>query len=211
MVSTRLVSRVWRQWAQSYGISLDEVKARVPIHGRPARAIIADLLPGPDVAGAVRRLEEAEVADALAGNVTAVAGAAELIASLPADRWAVVTSGARRVAEARLARLGLLPEVLVTVDDTTRHKPHPEPFLLAAQRLGLDPARCAVVEDSPAGLASGRAAGMTTIAVTTTHAAEDLEADATVADLTGITARVAPDGRLQVTVGPRKDAPTAAR
>ncbi|MEV4435770.1 HAD-IA family hydrolase [Streptomyces sp. NPDC049555] len=201
VVSTRLVSRVWRQWAQSYGMSLDEVKARVPVHGRPARAIIAELLPGPDVAGAVRRLEEAEVADALAGNVTAVAGAAELIASLPADRWAVVTSGSRRVAEARLAHLGLLPEVLVTVDDITHHKPHPEPFLLAAERLGLDAARCAVVEDSPAGLASGRAAGMTTIALTTTHAAHDLEADATVEDLTGITVRVAPDGRLRVTVG----------
>lgn len=179
-------------------MTLDEVMARVPVHGRPASAIIADLLPAGQVAQAVRRLEDAEVADALAGNVTPVPGAAELIPSLPAHRWAVVTSGARRVAEARLGRLGMLPEVLVTVDDITHHKPHPEPFLLAAERLGADPSRCAVVEDSPAGLAAGRAAGMTTIALTTTHAAEKLEADVIVKDLSALSAHVSHDGRLEV-------------
>ncbi|MFI9310634.1 HAD-IA family hydrolase [Streptomyces triculaminicus] len=202
VVSMHLVARgAWRQWAESYGMTLEEVMARVPVHGRPASAIIADLMPADQVAEAVRRLEDAEVAGALAGNVTPVPGAADLVASLPADRWAVVTSGTRRVAEARLGQLGMLPKVLVTVDDITHHKPHPEPFLLAAERLGVNPSRCAVVEDSPAGLASGRAAGMTTIALTTTHTADRLEADVTVKDLTAISAHVSQDGQLEITVG----------
>ncbi|GAA3086543.1 hypothetical protein GCM10020000_86530 [Streptomyces olivoverticillatus] len=111
----------------------------------------------------------------------------------------MVTSGARRVAEARLTQLGIHPEVLVTVEDTTRHKPHPEPFLLAAERLGIDPSRCAVVEDSPAGLVSGRAAGMTTIALTTTHKAEELEADVTIKDPTAISVRAPHNGHLEIT------------
>ncbi|GGP74316.1 HAD-IA family hydrolase [Streptomyces abikoensis] len=204
VVSTRSVARgVWRRWAESRGMTLDEVMARVPVHGRPASAIIADLLPADQVAEAVRSLEDAEVADARAGNVTPVPGAYGLTASLPAHRWAVVTSGARRVARARLGHLGMLPEVLVTADDTTRHKPHPDPFLLAAERLGVDPSRCAVVEDSPAGLAAGRAAGMTTIALTTTHPAEKLEADVIVEDLTAVSAHVTHDGRLEVEIAVR--------
>ncbi|MFI1972195.1 HAD-IA family hydrolase [Streptomyces cinnamoneus] len=201
IVSMRSVARgAWKQWAESYGMTLEEVMSRVPVHGRPASAIIADLLPADQVAEAIQRLEDAEVAGAEAGDVTAVSGATELIASLPADRWAVVTSGARRVAEARLTRLGIHPEVLVTVEDTTHHKPDPEPFLLAAERLGVDPSRCVVIEDSPAGLAAGRAAGMTTVAVTTTHAAAELEADMTVGDLTALSARLAPDGHLEIEV-----------
>ncbi|GHG62349.1 HAD-IA family hydrolase [Streptomyces griseocarneus] len=202
IVSMRLVARgAWRQWAESYGMTIQEVMSRVPVHGRPASAIIADLMPADQVAEAVQRLEGAEVADALAGNVAPVPGAVELITSLPADRWAVVTSGARRVAEARLAQLGIHPKVLITVDDTTHHKPHPEPFLLAAERLGVDPSRCVVVEDAPAGLAAGRAAGMATIALTTTHAPEELEADAAVKDLTAVSAHVLQDGHLEITAG----------
>ncbi|MEU3878195.1 HAD-IA family hydrolase, partial [Streptomyces sp. NPDC029704] len=92
------------------------------------------------------------------------------------------------------------PKVLVTSDDLTHHKPHPQPFLLAAERLGVEPARCVVVEDSPAGLAAARAAGMPAIALTTTHAAADLRADAVVADLTAVSVQVAETGRLSLEV-----------
>jgi sugar-phosphatase len=64
--------------------------------------------------------------------------------------------------------------VLVTSDQTARGKPAPDPYLLAAERLGADPAACLVFEDAPAGIASARAAGMTVWAVTTTHGAADL-------------------------------------
>ncbi|WP_331723612.1 MULTISPECIES: HAD-IA family hydrolase [unclassified Streptomyces] len=197
--SMRSVVRAWTGWAAAYGMTLEDV-ARVEVHGRPAAAIVAELLPAAQVAEAVARLEDAEVADAVAGGVVAVPGAPELLAALPPDRWAVVTSGTRRVAEARLAQVGIRPAHLVTVDDITHHKPHPEPFLLAAERLGVAPARCVVVEDAPAGLTSGRAAGMKTIALTRTHQAHELDADATVADLTAVSVRVTATG-LEITVG----------
>ncbi|WP_331748192.1 HAD-IA family hydrolase [Streptomyces sp. NBC_00648] len=197
--SMRSVVRAWTGWAAAYGMTLEDV-ARVEVHGRPAAAIVAELLPAAQVAEAVARLEDAEVADAVAGGVVPVPGAPELLAALPLDRWAVVTSGTRRVAEARLAQVGIRPAHLVTVDDITHHKPHPEPFLLAAERLGVAPDRCVVVEDAPAGLTSGRAAGMKTIALTRTHQAHELDADATVADLTAVSVRLTATG-LEITVG----------
>ncbi|MEV5379074.1 HAD-IA family hydrolase [Streptomyces nondiastaticus] len=196
------VRHVWSRWVESYGMTLEEVVARVEVHGRPAAEIAAALLPADQVAEGLRRLVDAEVADALAGGVVPVPGAVALLASLPQDRWAVVTSSSRRVAETRLNQVGVHPKFLITSDDDiTRYKPHPEPFLLAAERLGFDPARCVVVEDAPAGLAAGRAAGMATIALTTTHRPDELEADATVADLTALSARVNGSGELEITIG----------
>ncbi|PKV84244.1 HAD-IA family hydrolase [Streptomyces sp. TLI_146] len=194
LVSTlRSVVRCWTQWAADYGMTLEDVK-KVEVHGRPAAAIVADLLPAEQVAEAVARLENAEVADAKAGGVTLVTGASEFLAALPPTRWAVVTSGTRRVAEARLSQVGIQPQCLVTVEDVTHHKPHPEPFLLAAERLGVDPSLCVVFEDAPAGLTSARAAGMRTVALTTTHAVGALDADAVVADFNDISAHVSNRG-----------------
>jgi sugar-phosphatase len=65
--------------------------------------------------------------------------------------------------------------VLVTADQVEHGKPAPDPYLLAAERLGVDPAACLVLEDAPAGIAAGRAAGMTVWAVTTTHAPDALD------------------------------------
>ena len=113
---------------------------------------------------------------------------------LPADRWAVVTSATRRLAEARLGEAGIRPKTLVTADDITRGKPDPEPFLLAARQLGVDPARCVVFEDAPAGLQAGRAAGMTTVALTTTHRAAELDADVVAGDLSAVSALVTSGG-----------------
>ncbi|MGW9367455.1 HAD family hydrolase, partial [Streptomyces albidoflavus] len=82
------------------------------------------------------------------------------------------------------------PATVVAADDITRGKPDPEPFLLAAARLGVAPERCVVFEDAPAGLASGRAAGMRTVALTTSHPAAELTADAVVSDLTAVSVQV---------------------
>ncbi|MEV4440360.1 HAD-IA family hydrolase [Streptomyces sp. NPDC049577] len=196
--SVRTVVPAWTEWVTSYGLTPEDV-LRVGVHGRPAAAIVGDLLPADRVAEALRRLEDAEVA--AAGGVTPVPGAVEVLAALPADRWAVVTSGTRRVAAARLARAGIDPKCLITAEDTTRHKPHPAPFLLAAERLGVDPARCLVVEDAPVGLDAARAAGMATLALTTTHSEQDLKADAVTGDLTAVTVRFDESTGLAVTVG----------
>ncbi|MGW6009622.1 HAD family hydrolase [Streptomyces sp. NPDC055210] len=190
--SLESVYRCWSRWAAEYGITAEEF-ARVELHGRPAAEIAADLLPAARVPEAVVRIEQLEVEDVV-GGVHLLPGTKALLDSLPADRWAVVTSATRRLGEARLAEVGIRPKNLVAADDITRGKPDPEPFLLAARRLGVDPARCVVFEDAPAGLQAGRAAGMTTVALTTTHRADELTADVVVGDLSAVSALVTDEG-----------------
>ncbi|MEN8652897.1 HAD family hydrolase [Streptomyces sp. 21So2-11] len=192
--SMESVIRCWSRWAQEYGITAEEF-ARVELHGRPAAEIAADLLPADVVPGAVARIEQLEVEDVSSpGGVVLLPGTAQLLASLPADRWAVVTSATRRLAEARLERVGIIPKTMIAADDITRGKPDPEPFLLAARRLGVDPARCVVFEDAPAGLQAGRAAGMTTVALATTHDRSELTADVVVTDLSAVSAQATEHG-----------------
>ncbi|RDG38521.1 HAD family hydrolase [Streptomyces corynorhini] len=186
------VTRCWTRWAQEYGITAEEF-ARVGLHGRPAAEIAADLLPADRVDEAVARIEQLEVDD-VAGGVVLLPGTAELLAALPAERWAVVTSATRRLAEARLGAVGLRPKTMVVADDITRGKPDPEPYLLGAARLGVDPARCVVFEDAPAGLESARAAGMRTVALTTTHDRSELDADLVVPDLSALSVQVTAGG-----------------
>ncbi|GAA0678528.1 HAD family hydrolase [Streptomyces malaysiensis subsp. malaysiensis] len=190
------VRRCWTRWAGEFGIAAEDF-ARVELHGRPADDIIADLLP-PDRAPRARaRIDELELED-VPGGVKLLPGTAELLAALPAGRWAVVTSANGPLAEARLAEVGIRPGTLISADDITRGKPDPEPFLLAAERLGVDPARCVVFEDAPAGLASGRAAGMRTVALATTTSREELVADIVVEDLSAVSVQVS-DGGVEIT------------
>ncbi|WP_030783149.1 HAD family hydrolase [Streptomyces sp. NRRL S-920] len=204
------VYRCWTRWAREYGITAEEF-ARVELHGRPAAEIAADLLPPEKVAEAVARIEELEVSD-VAGGVELLPGTRELLDSLPSPepsaplaqggaplRWAVVTSATRVLAEARLAEVGIRPGLLIAADDITRGKPDPEPFLLAARKLGVDPARCVVFEDAPAGLQAGRAAGMTTVALATTHNSSELSADVLVKDLSAVSAQ-ATAGGVEITI-----------
>ncbi|MEU6196021.1 HAD family hydrolase [Streptomyces sp. NPDC047061] len=186
------VDRCWTQWAAEYGVT--EEFARVELHGRPAADIVADLLPPALVPEAVARVEQLEVEDVPNDGVHLLPGTAAFLDSLPADRWAVVTSATRRLAEARLEAVGIRPKTLVCADDITRGKPDPEPYLLAARQLGVDPAHCVVFEDAPAGLQAGRAAGMTTVALATTHQAHELDADLVVKDLSALSALVTDHG-----------------
>ncbi|MFI6807355.1 HAD-IA family hydrolase [Streptomyces luteogriseus] len=187
------VDRCWTRWAGEYGITAEEF-ARVELHGRPAAEIAADLLPAELVPQAVARIEDLEVDDVPNDGVHLLPGTRAFLDLLPAERWAVVTSATRRLAEARLDAVGILPKTLVAADDITRGKPDPEPYLLAARALGVDPAHCVVFEDAPAGLAAGRAAGMTTVALTTTHRAHELHADLVVENLSALSALVTEQG-----------------
>lgn len=196
--SMESVRRCWTRWAVEYGIT-EEDFARIELHGRPAAEIAADLLPADVVAEAVARIEQLEVED-VAGGVVLLPGTAELLDRLPADRWAVVTSATRRLAEARLEEVGIRPKNLIAADDISRGKPDPEPYLLGAHRLGVDPARCVVFEDAPAGLASGRAAGMRTVALATTHHRSELLADVVVNDLSAVSALATHRG-VEITAG----------
>jgi mannitol-1-/sugar-/sorbitol-6-phosphatase len=167
-------------------------------HGLTAAAIVARLLPPERREAGLGRIDALEAGDV--ADVTALPGAKALLAALPSDRWAIVTSGNHLVATARIQAAGLPePAVLVTADDVRRGKPDPEPYLLGAQRVGVDPARCLVVEDAPAGLAAARAAGMPAIGVTTTHAATDLDAHVVVEGLQNLRVGV-DDGALTIEV-----------
>lgn len=194
------VDRCWGRWAGEYGITPADF-ARVALHGRPAAEIAADLLPADVVPEAVARIEELEVADVPNDGVEVLPGTLAFLGSLPAERWAVVTSATRRLAEARLDAVGIRPKTMIAADDITRGKPDPEPYLLAARTLGVDPADCVVFEDAPAGLQAGRAAGMTTVALTTTHTAGELDADLVVADLSALSALVTDEG-VEISVRP---------
>jgi sugar-phosphatase len=194
--STASVVRGWQTVAAEFPIPPD-LFAVVPRHGRPAGEILADLLPRELIPAAARRLDELERTDT--GDVVLLPGAARLLAAAPAGRWAVVTSAGRPLARVRLGAAGIDAAALVTIDDVSRGKPDPEPFLLGAKLLGVPPQRCLVFEDAPAGLAAARAAGAMTVAVATTHAADELDADIVVPDLSAvrIAAGDAPERREQ--------------
>lgn len=165
MASARMA---WGAWGDRHG--LDGVAIQEANHGRPAREIIALHVPAAEVDDDNLFVRMAEIAGA--AGLRAYPGAAGIL-SLP--RVAIVTSCELPLARARIAGAGLAaPAVVVTADMVARGKPAPDAYLLAADRLGVAPERCIVVEDAPAGIAAGRAAGMTVWAVTTTHAAREL-------------------------------------
>jgi sugar-phosphatase len=176
--STASVARSWRRWAEHYGVSADALHAN---QGRPAAVLVAALLDPSRRAEAADRIEQLEVADA--PSVHPVRGAREFWAALPESRRAIVTSGTVPIASARLAAAGLArPTVWVTAEQVTRGKPDPEPYLIAAERLGVDPSRCLVVEDAAAGIAAARAAGCRVVAVTGTGSPDELAAASLVVD-----------------------------
>jgi len=169
--STPAVARVWRQWARERGFDPETVVRMA--HGRPSISTIRDLLPHADHKAEDREVERREIAD-LEG-VVPLPGARQLLASLPAERYAIVTSSTRKLAEARLQTARLpLPEFFVTSSDIVNGKPHPEPYLKAAGKLGVAAVDCVVVEDVPSGIRSGKAAGARVIAFPTTGGADEL-------------------------------------
>ncbi len=163
--STPAVARVWRQWAIEHGFDPEQVVASA--HGRPSLTTVREYLPHADHELENREVERREIED-LAG-VVPLPGALELLTSLSADRWTIVTSCTRRLAEVRLkaARLPVAKK-MITANDISQGKPHPEPYLKGASVLGFSPADCIVVEDAPAGIRSGKAAGSKVLGFTTT-------------------------------------------
>ncbi|MET7649932.1 HAD-IA family hydrolase [Streptomyces sp. NPDC005486] len=171
--SDAVVERIWRRWADSHGLDGDEVMKVV--HGRQGYASMAVLLPGRPMhlnhADNARMLAE-ETADV--SGVVPVPGAPEFLASLGGVPHALVTSADVPLSTARMAAAGLaLPEVRVTAESVGASKPDPEGFLKGAAELGVAPADCVVFEDSGAGIAAGRAAGMRVVGVGPRAAAHD--------------------------------------
>jgi sugar-phosphatase len=186
MDSTPSVERVWRKWAANHGLDPERVASLA--HGRRSIETIQHVAPELDAAKENVVVEQMEIDDK--EGVTALPGAAELLAHLPPDRFAIVTSATRPLAVARLGYAGLpVPRHMVTADDVIHGKPSPEPFLKGAALLGFDPADCLVFEDSPAGISSARSAGIKIIALQTTYPVDQLhDADAIIRSLADVKA-----------------------
>jgi mannitol-1-/sugar-/sorbitol-6-phosphatase len=199
--STAVVDAAWVWWAERVGVATDAVLAGV--HGVRAEETVARVVATHgltlDVDAEVAALETRELE--LVAGTRPVPGAVAFATTVPPERFAVVTSGSLAIASARLRAVGVpLPGVFVTADDVTAGKPDPQGYLAAARALGIAPSRCLVVEDTPAGVAAGRAAGAAVVAVSTSHPAGDVAAaDVVVADPDHLEIEVAGDGRLTVT------------
>ena len=179
----------WRQLAREF--DLDITPLLVELVGVRAVDTLGRHLPPDQLGPAVDRLEDLEVE--LAPDTRPLTGAIELLDQLPAGSWTIVTSATRRLAEARWRGAGIpIPDHPVTAEDVTRGKPDPEPFLAGARRLGVDPTRCVVFEDSPSGGAAGSAAGAVVVAVGDQRWAR--EPAVRVADLTQVAGSSGPGG-----------------
>jgi sugar-phosphatase len=201
--STPAVARVWRRWALERGFDPEEVVRRA--HGRPSLTTVKEYLPAADHAAENREVERREMED-LEG-VVPWAGALELLASLPRDRWAIVTSSTRPLAELRARVAGLpRPACWVTSDDILHGKPAPDPYQKAAELLGFPLDECIVVEDVPAGVRSGKAAGARVIALCTTMSEAELrkaEPDWILQNCADISLARLDQGRLELLLRPR--------
>lgn len=165
--------RAWLAVTTSHGIAFDEDRF-YSLGGRPTRDILADLAAEAGVALDLEAGVAAKEAAFLA-QLDRVAAIDPVIDVVLRSRgrvpMAVVTGGHRAVCGRILTHLGIAEAftAVVASEDTSRHKPEPEPFLEAARRLAVRPERCVVWEDSDLGIEAARRAGMEWIDVRAFH------------------------------------------
>ena len=177
--SAECVERTWREWSTRHGLNAEQVIAIA--HGRRTLETVLAVAPHLDAASEVIALEAREAL--VAEGVYEIAGARQLVSMVPEDRWAVVTSGTRGIAEFRLKLVEIpIPQVMVCADEISQGKPHPEGYLKAAAGLGFEPRDCIVIEDTPPGIEAAHAAGMRVIAVSTTYPPRQLAAADSIVD-----------------------------
>ena len=199
--STPAVARCWARWSKIHGFVAEDIIRMA--HGRPSMVTLTELLPNADHEAENRQMEQWEIEDV--DGVVPLPGVLDLLRALPADAWAIVTSCTRPLAEVRIRVAGLpWPKKLVTAADVQRFKPDPDPYLKGASLLGLAAADCIVVEDAPAGIRAGRAAGAPVLALRTTEVDDLLTAAGAtwiVDDLSHVQpAPASLDGKLELTV-----------
>lgn len=199
--SLPVVERSWCKWGDRFGIPHDEILGF--IHGKQAITSIRHFMPGrseEDIQAEFRFLEQIEATDI--DGIVALPGALSLLNTLneAGIPWAIVTSGSIPVAHARHRAADLpMPKVFVTAEQVKKGKPAPDAYLLGAELLGIPAQQCAVVEDAPAGLLSGLAAGCRTIAVNVPADAPRLdEADLVLTTLESLRIERQADGNVQV-------------
>ncbi|WP_394847102.1 HAD-IA family hydrolase [Pendulispora brunnea] len=193
--STVVVERTWRRFAARFGLAPEAILATS--HGRRTGETVAQHAPpGVDLAKETARLEAEEVADV--EGIVAVPGAAELLAKLPANRWAIVTSAGRELAARRMAAASLpMPEVVITAEDVARGKPHPEGYLSAAAALSVSASSTIIFEDAEAGLLAARATGAEVVVVGH-HDGHVTAGLRRVHDLRGVSVSTCPNGMFEL-------------
>lgn len=195
--SEQVVERTWQRWALRHNLHIPDLVTRA--HGRRSIETVHDVAPQLDAEAEARWLETAELSDA--DGLAALPGAVAFFTSIPPSQRAVVTSCGRALATFRLNASGFpIPDVLVSADDISRGKPSPDGYLLAAQRLGFSSRDCVVLEDTPAGIAAGRAAGAMVLALTTTFPDDELRAAHAIVSSLAVISATLDRGRLQLNV-----------
>lgn len=192
--STHGDERCWMRWAAHYGFSENFDLRRT--HGRRAVDTIREYLPtltDEAIAGHLAKLDA--FADEERFGVVAYPGAIEFLASIPPYRWTVVTSASEKMMRSRLRAAGIMaPRHAVGGDTVSMGKPHPEGYLRAAAILTRRPDECLVIEDAPAGVRAGKAAGCLVLAVASSHHPGELqEADWIVASIDQIAVSFDPE------------------
>ncbi|MBX8469386.1 HAD family hydrolase [Pseudomonas sp. RIT778] len=194
--SIAAAERIWSAWAVRHGVNVETFLPT--IHGVRAIDTITRLnLPGVDAEAQAAFITEAEIEDV--EGIVEIPGAAAFLKSLPADRWAMVTSAPRDLALRRMAAAGIPePAVMITAEDVTAGKPDPAGYRLAAKRLGLEPADCLIFEDATVGIQAAEAAGAPLMIITTTHQHPLETAHATIASYREIAPSIDSDGQLRL-------------
>ena len=170
------IERSWIKLAHEAQIPLEKM---LGFHGVPAEHSLRKLLEDrseDEIKSWIKRIEFLELNDT--NGVIAIPGAQNLLNELNERKipWSIVTSCTTPLALSRVKAAGIeMPDHVVTFNDVNFGKPHPEPFILGAKRIGLDPNQCWVIEDAPAGVKSGKSAGCTVAAVLTSHLKEQLD------------------------------------
>ncbi|QWT20501.1 HAD-IA family hydrolase [Bacillus sp. NP157] len=193
-----VVEKIWKRWCDEVGLDWGYVLPR--LHGVRMYDSVKELTPkGMDVDAVYQRLYREEVEDV--DGIVPIPGALELLASLPADRWTIVTSADTVLAKARLGAAGIVPPPkMVTGEIVTLGKPHPEGYLLGAERMGASASDCFVFEDAKAGIDAGLAAGSRVIAIAGDHPSEIPPGVAWVTDLTALRYDGIHDDKLRLRV-----------
>ena len=192
-------TRVWQRWGRRHGV--DVAALTEAMHGvRAVDTIRRFGPPGIDVEAEAAALTRAEIDDT--AGVVAIDGAVRFVASLPAERWAIVTSAPRELARVRLGAAGLpASRVVIAAEDVRAGKPSPEGYLAAARALDVAIEECLVWEDAPAGIAAGEASGASVVVVRATHATTSVAHRYAVDDYGGLAVRVTSSGRLALLDG----------
>lgn len=194
--SDMAIVRGWREWADAQGVPFEEIASIY--HGRPMIEVIQQVAPQLDAKAETEALGEKMAAQT--DCLVAFEGAEVLLEKLPDDRWIIATSAGRRTARSRLSHTGLpVPDSFVSADDVENGKPDPEPYLLAAEALGVDARSCLVFEDAPAGVEAAQAAGAQVVGLSTTNPSEALSsATAVLSTLNDVSVEIDGTGEIWV-------------